>query len=204
MNKILSLAALFTAILTSTASAVLTVGEKAPDFSLKSFSGENISLSSLQGQIVVLEWFNHNCPFVHKFYKVGKMQQWQADAAAKGVIWLTIDSTNPAHQDYLSPEQAALVYEQMHIASRALLLDAEGNVGRLYGAVTTPHIYVIGKDGTLLYQGGLDDKRSSDSADIAKARNYLLEAVEAAVNGKPIDSSWQSTRPYGCSIKYAQ
>jgi peroxiredoxin len=181
--------------------AGVSSGKAAPDFSLGSAAGEQVSLKDQLGHVVVLEWFNHDCPFVHKFYDDGYMQKWQADATARGVVWLTIDSTNPAHADYMNPAQARKVFEQMHMASTALLLDPDGTVGRLYGATNTPQVFVIGADGMLLYQGAVDDKRSSDAAEVNGAHNHLLDAVEAALKGEIPGPS--GTRPYGCSVKYA-
>lgn len=203
MKKLFSLLVLLGLLGTTTTFAgALSTGDQAPDFTLTSSKGDTVNLSQYAGKVIVLEWFNHNCPFVHKFYDSGKMQQWQAEAISRGAVWLTIDSTSPSHKDYLGQEQAENIFEQMHLASTALLLDPQGTVGHLYGAVTTPHIFIIGQDGHLLYQGSVDDIRSSNPNDIARGENYLLTALDAALTGTRPENS--STRPYGCSVKYAQ
>ncbi|MBN1403684.1 MAG: redoxin domain-containing protein [Opitutales bacterium] len=202
MKIFLSLIASIAIWSASATAATLVNGQTPPDFTLQSAKGENVSLDQYQGQVIVIEWFNHNCPFVHKFYEPGKMQQWQAEAISRGAVWLTIDSTNPAHQDHLTREQAAAVFEERHMVSTQLLLDPEGKVGKAYGAITTPHIFIIGKDGKLLYQGAVDNIRSSNSDDIALADNYLLKALDAALKGTRPEAD--NTRPYGCSVKYAQ
>jgi peroxiredoxin len=190
------------ALAATQAIAAVRCGDKAPAFTLPSAMGGNVSLSDASGHYVVLEWFNHNCPFVHKFYEGGTMQKWQADAVAKGVVWYVIDSTNPAHEDHLTVEKAKEVYGSMHLASTALLLDETGATGRAYGATNTPQIFIIDPQGVLIYQGAVDDKRTSDSRDIAGAHNHLLHALDEALAGKPVSES--ATRPYGCSVKYAK
>jgi len=185
----------------SLANASVDIGTAMPDFSLKTPNGEQISLQEQRGHVVVLEWFNHNCPFVHKFYDSGMMQQWQAEAKAKGVVWLTIDSTNPAHHDFMTLDMATTVIGEMHIASTALLLDADGTVGRLFGATNTPEVFVISPEGVLIYHGAVDDRRNSDVNDVSKGNQYLINAIDAALAGDKADPA--ITRPYGCSVKYA-
>jgi peroxiredoxin len=185
----------------SSAFASVRCGESAPQFALPSAEGKVMTLESARGHYVVLEWFNHNCPFVHKFYDSGTMQKWQAEMTAKGVVWLVIDSANPAHEDYIKPDDAKKVYQKMHMAATALLLDEKGLVGHSYGATNTPQFFVINPKGILIYQGAIDDKRSSDPSDIPEAHNYLMQALDEAMNGN--DVSEPVTRPYGCSVKYA-
>jgi peroxiredoxin len=203
MKKLFSaLAMLLVASVAILVASGVDSGRAAPDFTLPSADASTVSLSQYRGKVVVLEWFNHNCPFVHKFYDDGYMQKWQVDAAAKGVVWLTIDSTNPAHKDYLSTEAAAAEFKRLKMASAHLLLDADGKVGRLYGATNTPQVYVIGPDGTLLYQGAVDDRRTSDASDVSRANNFLNPAIDAILSGGSVATP--STRPYGCSVKYAK
>lgn len=181
--------------------ASVSCGEAAPDFTLPEAGSGEVSLSQYSGHYVVLEWFNHNCPFVHKFYNVGTMQKWQEEMTGRGVIWLTIDSTNPTHRDHMDAQEAAKVYDDMHLHSTALLLDETGTVGHLYGATNTPQFFVIDPKGVLIYQGAIDDKRSTNSEDIERAHNYLIQALDEALDGNPV--SKPVTRPYGCSVKYA-
>lgn len=179
--------------------AAPTVGQPAPDFSAKSIEGKPVKLADLKGKVVVLEWYNPACPFVKKFYAPGKMQALQKSLADKGVVWLSIASTNAKNRDFL--DNAALVKRVADDKSApfAVVDDAAGDLARLYEAKTTPHIFVIGKDGKLVYQGAIDSIRSSKSEDIAKADAYLVNAVEAALAGKP--ASPAETKAYGCGVK---
>ena len=202
IQKFASLLAILFAFTAPQLSAGVTCGEKAPDFTLPSINGKDVSLAGFHGHYVVLEWFNHNCPFVQKFYSVGAMQKWQAQYTAKGVIWLTIDSTNPAHSDYVTAEAERDVFKQMKLASSDLLRDSNGKVGHLYGATNTPQIFIIDPNGVLIYQGAVDDNRSTDADDVETARNFLTAALDEALDGKPV--SVTSSKPYGCSVKYAK
>jgi peroxiredoxin len=182
------------------ASAAATVGQPAPDFSATDTSGKTVSLADFKGRAVVLEWVNPGCPFVQKHYSSANMQATQKDATAKGVVWLTINSTATEASDYLAPAELAQWMKAQKAGATATLMDADGKVGRAYGARTTPHMYIVDAAGTLVYAGGIDDKPSSSKADIAGATNYVKAALTETLAGKPVSRA--TTRPYGCSIKY--
>ena len=176
------------------------IGKPAPDFSLNDPSGAAHSLADAKGKLVVLEWTNPDCPFVKKHYGSGNMQKLQADYTAKGVVWYTIASSAPGKQGHYGPEDWKGILQKRGDKQTALLLDPDGAVGRLYGAKTTPHVFVVGKDGVLLYKGAIDDKPSTDPADVAGARNLVAAALDEALDGKPV--SRPVTESYGCSVKY--
>ena len=176
-------------------------GDAAPGFTLTDINGKTHSLADYQGKYVVLEWFNQGCPFVQKFYEPGKMQEWQREMAAQDIVWLVINSTEPKHQDYLDNAGAKKQWDKWKIAAAAMLMDSDGSVGKLYAARTTPHMYIIDPEGTLIYQGAIDSNRSSNSADIGSATNYVLASLKEAKQGKEVSNA--TTRPYGCSVKYA-
>lgn len=178
------------------------VDKPAPDFTLPDSNGKSHSLSDYKGKIVVLEWLNHGCPFVKKHYNSGQMQKLQKTYAKKGVIWLSIISSAPGKQGYSTPEQANEQIKEKKAAPTALLLDPDGNVGKLYGAKTTPHMYIITSDGVLVYNGAIDDIRSSKVEDIAKAKNYVQIGLDEALAGKEV--STKTSVPYGCSVKYKE
>jgi hypothetical protein len=148
---------------------------------------------------VVLEWFNRGCPFVVKHYEGAAMQEMQKEYAGKGVVWLTVNSTNPKHRDFLTSKQAEQVKKSWKISDAKMIFDKDGRLGQLYAAKTTPHVFVIAK-GKLVYEGAVDDAPDTDS-DPRKSENYLRQALDAALAGG-VPSSVQ-TKPYGCSIKYA-
>jgi len=176
------------------------VGQPAPNFTLADTYGNNHSLSDYKGKIIVLEWINHDCPFVAKLYNSGKMQELQKTYTGKGVIWLSINSSAPGKQGFRTPEEANELTRQKKAAPTALLLDSEGRVGKLYGAKTTPHMFIINKDGILVYNGAIDDIRSTNIEDVAKAKNYVQLALDELLAGKEV--SIKTTQPYGCSVKY--
>lgn len=178
------------------------LGAPAPDFTLSDTHGKELSLSDFKGKIVVLEWTNYNCPFVKKFYEPGEMQKLQKEITGEGVVWLSIASTNPDHKDYKTPDVLNAYGKDHHVAATAVLMDSDGKVGRLYGAKTTPHMYVIDAEGKLAYAGAIDSIKSPKSADIAKAENHVVKAVEEVRAGKPV--STPGTKAYGCSVKYAE
>lgn len=187
-------------ILGSTLSAAVTTGEAAPDFTLVSTEGNSHSLSDFKGKFVVLEWLNHNCPFVAKFYNAGEMQRIQKEWTEQGVVWLAINSTNPDHQDYKTVEEANKLSKKHGAAHTALLMDESGEVGKLYAARTTPHMYVINPEGILIYQGAIDSISDARASSIPNATNYVVAALKAAKSGAEIAMS--DTRPYGCTVKY--
>jgi peroxiredoxin len=197
LKTLLSLCVCFT---TALSAAVLQTGNQAPLFSLSDIKGHEITLESFNGKWVVLEWTNPNCPFVKKFYAPNKMQELQRDYMAKGVIWLTINSTHKEHPDYLTPKQTLSLNQSSGIQATTQLLDSDGTVGKAYGAVTTPHLFIINPSGILIYQGAIDSIRSTKAEDISNAENYVKAVLDAVLenNGTPISE----TKPYGCSVKY--
>lgn len=177
------------------------VGQPAPDFTLPSCEGKTVSLSDFKGKTVVLEWTNPGCPFVKKHYDSGNMQKLQKAAADKGVVWLTICSSAPGKQGHMTATEAMSNCSANGIASAAYLLDADGKVGKLYGAKRTPEMYVINKDGILVYHGAIDDNKSPDPSTIPGAKNYVSLTLDEVLAGKPV--STPKTEAYGCSIKFA-
>ncbi len=184
------------------APTIATVGLVAPDFTLIDQNGTQHSLSDFEGSPVVLEWFNHGCPFVKKFYSQGDMPAMQARFTDQEVVWLSICSSAEGQQGYFMPEEATNVVEQHDMSSTALLRDADGSVGRLYGAKTTPHMFVIDATGVLVYDGAIDSVNSTDPADIADATNHVAETLDALLAGETIEP--RKTQSYGCSVKYAK
>jgi len=180
--------------------AQAVVGHAAPAFTLSDGAGQSHSLADYKGRLVVLEWFNPGCPFVGKHYGSGHMQQLQKEWTGKGVVWLTIDSSAPGKQGYLDGAGAQALAKERGLSSTALLLDPQGKVGRAYAARTTPHMFVITKDGTVAYAGGIDDKPSTEPADLAGAKNFVADALGELQAGKAVTVS--SSQPYGCSVKY--
>lgn len=193
-------AALF--LMTSPASAAVTVGEAAPAFSLPSADGATVSLSDFAGKVVVLEWFNPECPFVRKHYDTANMQGLQKEYAAKDVAWLTVSSSAEGKQGHLTAETGKAALEKEGAAPARLLLDHDGAVGKLYDAKTTPHMFVIDKEGKLAYAGAIDDNPSADKADVATAKNYVKAAVDALLEGKAVETA--TSKSYGCGIKYKE
>lgn len=176
------------------------IGEKAPDFTATDSNGKVHTLSSFKGKIVVLEWINHECPFVKKHYGSGNMQDLQKTYTGKGLIWLSVISSAPGKQGYCTPEEANSLTREKGAAPTAVLLDPQRTVGRLYGAKTTPHMFIINSDGVLVYNGAIDDIASTDVGDIAKAKNYVQFALDEVLTGKAV--SIATSQPYGCSVKY--
>ena len=177
------------------------VGKAAPNFSLPDTNGKTHSLADLKGKYVVLEWYQPDCPFVRKHYRSGNMQALQKEYTAKGVTWLSIDSSAPGEEGNYPAGKLNEISAQDSAARTALLLDPSGEVGRLYGAKTTPDMYVIDPNGILVYKGAIDNKRSTDLADVKTATNYVKVALEAVMAGKTVATT--ATQPYGCSVKYA-
>jgi hypothetical protein len=176
------------------------VDQPAPAFTAATADGKNISLDSLKGKAVVLEWTNHDCPFVKKHYESGNMQALQKDAATKGIVWLQVISSAPGKQGYVDGPAALKLNSARSATPANVILDPEGKLGKLYGAQTTPHIYIIDAKGTLVYKGGIDSLATADKADVAKADPYVANALTALVAGKKIAAN--NTKPYGCSVKY--
>jgi hypothetical protein len=184
------------------ARAEVTTGQAAPEFTLTDLHGVRHTLSDLKGKFVVLEWVNHGCPFVVKHYDSGNMQALQTESIAKGVVWLSICSSAEGKQGFNTAEEWQKLNAEKGGKASAVLIDAAGTVGRPYGAKTTPHMYVINPDGILIYQGAIDNKPSTEAADIPGAKNYVKAALEEALAGKPVTTG--QTKPYGCGVKYAK
>lgn len=176
------------------------VGRPAPPFVLTSVKGDTFALTDYRGSYVVLEWTNYDCPFVRKFYGSGTMQKLQKELTEKGVVWLSICSSAPGKQGNLTKEEWTRRIAEWDVKAKAVLLDPSGEIGRAYGAMTTPHMFVINPEGVLIYAGAIDDKPSTDPNDIPLARNYVKAALEAAWAGKPVETP--TTKSYGCSVKY--
>jgi peroxiredoxin len=198
---IVALVAGMVAILGSAANAAPQIGQVAPDFTAQDSKGDSLRLSQYRGKTVVLEWTNAECPYTRKHYSSGNMQSVQELAQQNGIVWLTIVSSAPGKQGYLNGPEADAQTASRRAAPTAVLLDPNGTVAHLYNAKTTPHMFVIDKNGALRYMGGIDSIATADVEDIARAEPYLKEAMLAVAQGeKPPHSV---TKPYGCSIKYA-
>jgi hypothetical protein len=179
----------------------LAPGSPAPDFKGTDANGATQTLSQYRGKYVVLEWANQGCPFDRKHYLSGSMEALQRQWTARGVVWLSIISSAPGEQGYVTPAEEREYLQRMHAAPTAAILDPTGAIGRLYSAKTTPHMFVIDPSGKIIYQGAIDDKPTPDQADLKTAHNYVTAALESAMAGRPVEPA--STRPYGCSVKYA-
>lgn len=184
------------------APAAAIVGQAAPAFTGTNVDGATVSLADYKGKLVILEWTNHGCPFVRKHYDSGNMQAIQSDATKAGAIWLTIISSAAGEQGHVSPADAKSRAASEKWAASSTILDPSGTIGRAYGAKTTPHMFIIGQDGTLLYDGAIDDKPTAEKADIPGSKNYVRAALADIAAGRPVSVS--SSRAYGCSVKYAK
>ena len=183
----------------ATLAAAPQVGQPAPDFTVKDTNGTSHSLQDFAGKNVVLEWTNHDCPFVVKHYS-GNMQQLQQDMQAKDVVWLSVISSAPGKQGHIDSAKSAELTSSRNASPTAVLFDESGTMGKAYDAKTTPHMYVIDKAGVLQYMGGIDSIPSAKVDDIAKATPYFANAANAVLAGNTPDPA--VTRPYGCSVKY--
>jgi len=192
--------ALFTSLTLASAAMAVEVGKPAPDFTVTDITGKPVKLSDYAGKIVVIESYNSDCPYCHNQYKTGAMQALQEELATNGVVWLLVNSVNPKNFSHRTPEQARkeMAAEKMDVT--AWIDDSSGAIGHLYGMETTPHMFVIDKGGTLVYDGAIDNQ-PDPFHDPAKAKNYVREAVDELLAGKPVEVS--QTKPYGCSVKYA-
>jgi peroxiredoxin len=191
----------FMAIMALAASAfAVEIGKPAPNFTATDINGKTVHLSDYAGKIVVIESYNSDCPFCHNQYATGAMQDLQKDLAAKGVVWLLVNSVNPKNSSHRTDAQAKQEMASENMDVTAWLDDSSGAVGHLYDMQTTPHMFVVDKNGTLVYDGAIDNQ--PDPVHNPKtARNYVKEAVDDLMAGKPIAVS--QTKPYGCSVKYA-
>jgi peroxiredoxin len=176
------------------------VGAPAPDFTGTASNGKTVHLSDYRGKYVVLEWHNNGCPFVGKQYNSGNMQQLQKRWTGQGVAWFTILSSAPGKQGNVSASEEGAYMAKMQAAPTAALLDPRGDIGHLYDAKTSPHMFVINPQGVVIYDGAIDDKPTTELSDVAGARNYVSLALEQSLAGKPVATP--VTRPYGCSVKY--
>lgn len=192
------------AVLLSAASGAMANAElnkPAPAFSAMGADGKPVRLDAYKGKTVVLEWTNHKCPFVAKHYDSGNIPNLQKNAAGNGVVWLQMVSSAPGKQGHVDGTTARQLNDSRKAAPAATVLDADGTIGKMYGAQTTPHIFIVNPAGQLVYKGGIDSIASADKDDLAKAENYVSAALAAIKAGKPIEKA--NTKPYGCSIKYA-
>ena len=191
---------LFAAVAVTFIAAQAAVAAPASDFELVDSYGNHHRLADYRGRHLVLEWLNHDCPFVVKHYNSGNMQALQKRFTADGVVWLSVVSSAPGKQGNFPPAQMNHLTDSKGAAPTAVLRDESGDVGRAYGARTTPHMYVIDPAGELVYQGAIDDKPSTRLEDVPGATNYVVAALQASFAGKPVDPAL--TQPYGCSVKY--
>jgi alkyl hydroperoxide reductase subunit AhpC len=177
------------------------IGEAAPDFTATASNGKTFHLSEYRGKYVVLEWHNNGCPYVRKHYNSGNMQRLQKQWTGAGVVWFTILSSAPGKQGYATASEENDYLAKMQAAPTAALLDPTGEIGHLYDAKTSPQMVVINPQGVLIYSGAIDDKPTTDLDDVPTATNYVKLALEQSMAGKPVQTP--TTRPYGCSVKYA-
>ena len=198
-RKLLSFALILTAF--ALPAAALPPGSAAPNFTGKDSAGAPQTLAQYRGKYVVLEWANQGCPYEQKHYRSGNMESLQKQWTAKGIVWLSIISSPPGAQGYVTPDQENAYLKTMHAAPTAAILDPTSTIARLYQAKTTPHMFVIDPTGKIIYQGAIDDQPTPDPASLKGANNYLNDALNEALAGKPITTT--ATRPYGCSVKYA-
>ncbi len=185
---------------TTTTLTSAEVGKPAPTFMLKDTKGKTHSLADYKGKTVVLEWLNFDCPFVKKHYSSGNMAKLQEAETAKGTVWLSVVSSAKGKQGYFEPKEMDARREKENGKQTAILYDTDGKVGKAYGAKTTPHMYVIDKNGMLAYRGGIDDKATTEVEDVATAKNYVTAATEDLRAGRKIATN--DTKPYGCGVKY--
>jgi peroxiredoxin len=204
-NVLLALTVVFSAAALATPSkdaltSHLENGKPAPDFTAIGADGKTYHLHDLKGKTVVLEWFNKDCPYVRKYYDAKAMQKLQQEATTKGVVWFTVASNAPGKEGFMDAKAAQEIHKTRGMSSTTILIDGEGKVAKLYSAKTTPHMFVIDKNGLLAYQGAIDDKPSANPKSLAGAQNYVSAALTSLEKGQPIKEA--STTPYGCSVKY--
>ncbi|TGK20799.1 thioredoxin family protein [Leptospira fluminis] len=198
MKRVLSLFSIL-AILVASLWA-MKPGDPAPDFSKKDIDGKLRSLTEFKGKFVVLEWHNQGCPFVRKHYNSGNMQKLQKEVTSKGVVWLSVISSAPGKQGYVTAEEEKEYLKKSRAFPTSVLLDPDGTMGRAYGAKTTPQMVLISPQGKILYSGAIDDKPTTEAEDIPGAKNYVFDAVNEALAGRAV--SVPVSQPYGCSVKY--
>jgi peroxiredoxin len=193
------LGAVLGAMICSATAWAVEPGDAAPAFTVKNVKGEEVSLDKQKGKVVVLEWVNYDCPFVKKHYGAGNMQKLQEKYTGKDVVWITVSSA----ADGPLSEAAGLTERSKKEGNKAtqIVLDTDGKIGKAYGAKTTPHMFVINKEGKVAYNGAIDSKKTADAADIDSADSYISLALDSVLSGKTVDKA--KTEPYGCSVKYA-
>jgi peroxiredoxin len=181
--------------------AQANLGNAAPAFTLTDSNGRARTLNEFKGKTVVLEWTNHQCPYVGKHYRGNNMQALQKKWTGQGVVWLSVISSAPGEEGHVTSQQANQLTAERNAAPSAVLFDPKGSTGRAYGARTTPHMYIINGDGVLVYMGGIDDQPTARLEDLKVAKNYVDQALTEMAQGKPVTAS--RSRAYGCSVKYA-
>lgn len=189
------------ALASHAAVAAPRVGAPAPDFTAMDSNGQAVRLSALRGRLVVLEWTNDGCPFVQKWYRTGAMQALQREAAGLGAVWLSVISSAPGEQGAADGPRANELTRTRNAAPAHVLLDSHGDLGRMYDAQVTPHVFIAGPDGMLGYMGGADSIASTHDDDLARAKPYVRDGLAAMAAGRPAPD--QVTRAYGCTVKYA-
>ena len=197
MKRLVALAV--SSVFNAAALASAAVGQPAPAFSVTDLTGKPVSLADYKGRTVVLEWHNFGCPFVQKHYRSGNMQALQKKYA-NDVVWLAVNSTNKSASDYTEPAKLTTQLKGFGAQPAAYLMDEPGTMGLAYGARTTPHMYIIDPAGKVVYNGAIDDKRSTNVEDVKTAKNYVAAALDELKSGKPVTTA--STSPYGCTVKY--
>lgn len=203
MRKLLAAAVLAFGVMCGAAYAGVSPGEPAPEYVFEDIEGINRSISSFKGKVVVLEWTNPGCPFVKKFYDAKEMQRVQTEALKDtNVVWFSINSSGPGKEGHMDTAAARKWVSDMGARPTGYVLDENGKFGKLFGAKTTPHIFIIDKEGKIAYQGAIDSIKSADADDIAKADNHVLKTLAALKDGKAVEPA--STEPYGCGVKYAE
>jgi peroxiredoxin len=197
MKKLIAIFGLMA--LASGAFAAAEIGKPAPDFTATDINGKTVHLSDYKDKIVILESYNQDCPFCHNHFQTGAMQELQKDMTSKGIVWLMVNSVNPNNSSHRTPEKARAEWAEQKLNATAWLDDSSGEIGKLYGMLTTPQMFVIDKTGTLVYDGAIDDQ-PDPSHDPRKAKNYVREAVGKILAGEKVATA--KTKPYGCSVKY--
>jgi hypothetical protein len=199
---LISIVGVLAVLIAFSAAWAARVGESAPDFTATDTNSKVHKLSEYNGKFVVLEWSNRGCPYTQKHYSSGNMQRLQREWTARGVIWLTVISSAPGKQGYVTASEENAYLKRVNAMPTAVLLDPTGTLGHLYDAKTTPHLFIISPQGTLIYNGAIDNRPTIDLADVNGAQNYVSAALEEATSGKPV--STPTSRPYGCSVKYPE
>ena len=176
------------------------VNQPAPTFTVSDTRGTTHTLDSYRGKWVVLEWFNHDCPYTKKHYITDNMQALQREYTAKGIVWISVISSAPGKDGYGSAADIDRQMAEKKASPSFVVRDTAGTLGRMYGARTTPQLFAIDPTGVLRYAGAIDDKRSSKAKDVETANNYLKAALDAGLAGQPIAVA--TSQPYGCEVKY--